>query len=246
MIVLKCIAVDDEPLALRLVETFIEQTPFLQLACSCDNAVEAMSLIREQQPDIVFLDINMPNLTGMELARLLQEQPGPLPKIIFTTAYNHYAIEGYRVNAVDYLLKPFSYEEFLRAANKVLQMSEEASNQFHSVSADDEFIFLKVEYQWVRISLKDILYIESLKDYVKVHLEDSQKSLMSVMSLISLKALEEKLPSSKFMRINRSFIVPLDKISSISKNSIFIGKTEITVGEQYKETFKTIVDKWLK
>ncbi|PIF29875.1 LytTR family two component transcriptional regulator [Flavobacterium sp. 9] len=243
MIVLKCIAVDDEPLALRLVETFIEQTPFLQLACSCDNAVEAMSLIREQQPDIVFLDINMPNLTGMELARLLQEQPGPLPKIIFTTAYNHYAIEGYRVNAVDYLLKPFSYEEFLRAANKVLQMSEEASNQFHSVAADDEFIFLKVEYQWVRISLKDILYIESLKDYVKVHFEDSQKSLMS---LISLKALEEKLSSSKFMRINRSFIVPLDKISSISKNSIFIGKTEITVGEQYKETFKTIVDKWLK
>lgn len=152
-------------------------------------------------------------------------------------------LKGYRVNAVDYLLKPFSYEEFLRAANKVLQLSEEASNHFHSVTADDEFIFLKVEYQWVRISLKDILYIESLKDYVKVHFEDSQKSLMS---LISLKALEEKLSSSKFMRINRSFIVPLDKISSISKNSIFIGKTEITVGEQYKETFKTIVDKWLK
>jgi len=240
--VLKCIAVDDEPLALRLVETFIAQTPFLELACSCDNAVEAMSLIREQQPDIVFLDINMPNLTGMELARLLQEQPGPLPKIIFTTAYNHYAIEGYRVNAVDYLLKPFSYEEFLRAANKVLQLSEENSNHFHS-AADDEFIFLKVEYQWVRISLKDILYIESLKDYVKVHLEDSQKALMS---LISLKALEEKLPAAKFMRVHRSFIVSLDKINAISKNSIFINKIEITVGEQYKETFKVIVDKWIK
>ena len=243
MMVLKCIAVDDEPLALRLVETFIEQTPFLELTCSCDNAVEAMSLIREQQPDIVFLDINMPNLTGMELARLLQEQPGPLPKIIFTTAYNHYAIEGYRVNAVDYLLKPFSYEEFLRAANKVLQMSEEASNQYPSVTADDEFIFLKVEYQWVRISLKDILYIESLKDYVKVHFDDSQKAILS---LISLKALEEKLPSSKFMRVHRSYIVSLEKISAISKNSIFIDKAEITVGEQYKETFKAIVDKWIK
>ncbi|SHH62529.1 LytR/AlgR family response regulator transcription factor [Flavobacterium defluvii] len=241
---LRCIAVDDEPLALKLVETFIEQTPFLQLTASCDNAVEAMSLIREKQPDLVFLDINMPNLTGMELARLLQEQPGQVPKIVFTTAYNHYAIEGYKVNAVDYLLKPFSYEEFLRAANKVMQLTEEASNNnHHSVSADEEFIFLKVEYQWVRISFKDILYIESLKDYVKVHLDDSQKALLS---LISLKALEEKMPASKFMRIHRSFIVSLDKISAITKNSIFIGKTEITVGEQYKEAFKTIVDKWLK
>lgn len=243
MAVLKCIAVDDEPLALKLVETFIEQTPFLQLTASCDNAVEAMSLIREKQPDLVFLDINMPNLTGMELARLLQEQPGLVPKIVFTTAYNHYAIEGYKVNAVDYLLKPFSYEEFLRAANKVLQITEEASNNFQTVAADDEFIFLKVEYQWVRIPLKEILYIESLKDYVKVHLDDSQKG---VLSLISLKALEEKLPSAKFMRVHRSFIVSLDKINAITKNSIFIGKTEITVGEQYKETFKTIVDKWLK
>lgn len=243
MTVLKCIAVDDEPLALRLVQTFIEQTPFLELISTCDNAVDAMGLIRETKPDLVFLDINMPNLSGMELARLIQDQAGPLPKIIFTTAYNHYAIEGYKVNAVDYLLKPFSYEEFLRASSKVLQLSEEANNNFTTIAADDEFIFLKVEYQWVRISLKDITYIESLKDYVKVHLEDSQKALMS---LISLKALEEKLPSSKFMRVHRSFIVSLDKISAISKNSIFIDKIEITVGEQYKEAFKTLVDKWLK
>lgn len=243
MTVLKCIAVDDEPLALKLVQTFIDQTPFLELSASCDNAVEAMTIIKEKQPDLVFLDINMPNLTGMELARLLQEQPGPSPKIIFTTAYNHYAIEGYKVNAVDYLLKPFSYEEFLRAANKVLQITEESSNHYQPITTDDEFFFLKVEYQWVRISLKDVLYIESLKDYVKVHLVDSQKT---VLSLISLKALEEKLPSAKFMRIHRSYIVSLDKIDTISKNSIFIGKTEITVGEQYKEAFKTIVEKWLK
>lgn len=243
MKILKCIAVDDEPLALKLVETFIGQTPFLELISSCDNAVEAMSVIRDKQPDLVFLDINMPNLSGMELARLLQEQPGVLPKIIFTTAYNHYAIEGYRVNAVDYLLKPFSYEEFLRAANKVLQIAEEASNDHVPGNNDDDFIFLKVEYQWVKVNLKDILYIDSLKDYVKVHLENTDKALMS---LISLKALEEKLPSSKFMRMNRSFIVSLEKISAISKNSIFINKTEITVGEQYKETFKVIVDKWIK
>ncbi|MCI9846069.1 LytR/AlgR family response regulator transcription factor [Flavobacterium pectinovorum] len=243
MTALKCIAVDDEPLALKLVQTFIEQTPFLELSASCDNAVEAMSIIKEKQPDLIFLDINMPNLTGMELARLLQEQPGLTPKIVFTTAYNHYAIEGYKVNAVDYLLKPFSYEEFLRAANKVLKITEESSNHFQPIASDDEFFFLKVEYQWVRISLKDVLYIESLKDYVKVHLVDSQKT---VLSLISLKALEEKLPSAKFMRIHRSFIVSLDKINAITKNSILIGKTEITVGEQYKEAFKTIVDRWLK
>lgn len=243
MTVLKCIAVDDEPLALKLVETFIGQTPFLELISSCDNAVEAMGVIREKQPDVVFLDINMPNLTGMELARLLQEQSGSLPKIVFTTAYNHYAIEGYRVNAVDYLLKPFSYEEFLRAANKVLLIAEEISNDHPPTNSEDDFIFLKVEYQWVKVSLKDILYIESLKDYVKVHLENSDKALMS---LISLKALEEKLPSSKFMRMNRSFIVSLEKISAISKNSIFINKVEITVGEQYKETFKVIVDKWIR
>jgi two-component system response regulator LytT len=243
MTVLKCIAIDDEPLALKLVETFIGQTPFLQLLCSCDNAVEAMGLIREQQPDLIFLDINMPNLTGMELARLLQEQPEPLPKIIFTTAYNHYAIEGYRVNAVDYLLKPFSYEEFLRAANKVLKLNEETTNDNLLIGGEEDFIFIKVEYQWVRVSLKDILYIEGLKDYVKVHLNTSQKYLLS---LTSLKALEEKLPSSKFMRVHRSFIVSLDQISAISKNSIFINKIEITVGEQYKETFKVIVDKWIK
>lgn len=243
MTMLKCIAVDDEPLALRLVQTFIEQTPFLELTASCDNAVEAMTIIKEKQPDLVFLDINMPNLTGMELARLLQEQPGLTPKIVFTTAYNHYAIEGYKVNAVDYLLKPFSYEEFLRAASKVLQITEESSNHYQPITADDDFFFLKVEYQWIRISLKDVLYIESLKDYVKVHLVDSQKT---VLSLISLKALEEKLPSAKFMRIHRSYIVSLDKINAISKNSIFIEKNEITVGEQYKEAFKTIVDKWLK
>lgn len=242
MNVLKCIAVDDEPLALKLVENFIEQTPFLQLINSCDNAVEAISLIREQQPDIIFLDINMPNLSGMELAKLLQEQTGQVAKVVFTTAYNHYAIEGYKVNAVDYLLKPFNYEEFLRAANKVLKLQEEMAAQ-QPMSVGDDFIFLKVEYQWVRVALKDILYVESLKDYVKVYLESTNKF---VMSLISLKALEEKLTFPRFMRMNRSFIVSLDKISSVSKNSIYINKMEITVGEQYKETFRVIVDKWIK
>jgi len=243
MNILKCIAIDDEPLALNLVETFINQTPFLQLLCTCDNAVEAMTLIREKQPNIIFLDINMPNLTGMELARLMQQQSMPMPKIIFTTAYNHYAIEGYKVNAVDYLLKPFNYEEFLSAVNKVLLLHEDKLNQEYKNNTDDDFIFIKIEYQWIKVNLNDILYIEGLKDYVKIKLVAPQKDLIS---LISLKSLEDRLPSSKFMRVHRSYIVSLEKINALTKNSILINKQEITIGDQYKETFKIIIDKWIK
>lgn len=239
---LTCIAVDDEPLALKLVENFINQTPFLQLTGSFDNAVEAMLMIRDKPVDILFLDINMPKLSGMELARLMQQLPDPLPKIIFATAYNHFAIEGYKVNAVDYLLKPFNYEEFLQATNKVVQMKNEISKVTKTLPADDESIFIKVEYQWVRINYKDILYIEGLKDYVRLILEGPHNP---VLSLTSLKALEQRLPASKFLRIHRSFIVSLDKISAISKNSLFITKTEIPVGEQYREIFKGIVEKWI-
>lgn len=242
MTTLKCIAIDDEPLALRLVETFIEQTPFLVLDASCASAIEAMKVIKEQPADIIFLDINMPNFSGMELARWMQQQPQPLPKIIFTTAYNHYAIEGYRVNAVDYLLKPFNYEEFLRAATKALHLFESAPPAIAATAPEDEAIFIKVEYQWVRVNYKDILYIESLKDYVRLHLQAPQNT---VLSLTSLKILEERLPAAKFMRVHRSFIVALDKITAITKNSLFIGKTEITVGEQYRDAFKSIVEKWI-
>lgn len=235
---LKCIAVDDEPLALKLVETFINQTPFLQLTGSCSSAIEALKMIDEKQPDLLFLDINMPNLSGMEFARLLQNQTQPLPKIIFTTAYNHFAIEGYKVNAIDYLLKPFNYEEFLRAANKALHLSQ---SEVKAALPEEESIFIKVEYQWVRVDYKDILYIEGLKDYVKLHLDSSR----DILSLTSLKTLEERLPDSRFMRIHRSYIVALDKITSISKTSLHIGSTEIPVGEQYREAFKAIVDRWI-
>jgi len=242
MNILKCIAIDDEPLALRLVETFIEQTPFLQLEGTCESAIAAMKMIKEKPADLLFLDINMPNFSGMELARWMQSQAQPLPRIIFTTAYNHYAIEGYKVNAVDYLLKPFNYEEFLRAVTKAAQLFEDMPPVHTTELPEEESIFIKVEYQWVRINYKDILYIEGLKDYVRLHL---QSPLQPVLSLTSLKALEERLPAAKFMRVHRSFIVSLDKISAISKNALFIGKTEISVGEQYREAFKAIVDKWI-
>jgi two-component system, LytTR family, response regulator LytT len=247
---LNCIAVDDEPLALGLVSVFIEKTPFLNLVGKYSSAVEALQGIHNQQVDIIFLDIQMPDLTGIELARVLSQaqQNGLGPRIIFTTAFNNFALEGYKVDALDYLLKPFNYEEFLRAANKAKAYFElmRRSDSVVPVAAaipepEEESLFLKVEYQLVRVAYKDILYIEGLKDYVKVHLQSTTKPILS---LTSLKSLEDKLPPRRFMRIHRSFIVSLDKISSLTRNSIQIGNVTIPVSDQYKDTFNVFLSKW--
>jgi two-component system response regulator LytT len=243
---LNCIAVDDEPLALGLVCKFIEQTPFLNLVGRFAGAVDALKAIHNQKIDLIFLDIQMPDLNGIELARVL-DKGADKPRIIFTTAYNQFALEGYKVDALDYLLKPFNYEEFLRAAQKALNYAELINKPAaptvaaESEHADDNYLFLKVEYQLVRIALDDILYIEGLKDYVKVHLKGVEKA---VLSLTSLKALEEKLPGKRFMRVHRSFIVSLDKITSMTKNSLLIGKMNIAVGDQYKEPFGQFLGRW--
>ncbi len=250
--ILNCIAVDDEPLALGLVASFIEQTPFLNLVGRFPSAIEALKAIHSQKIDVVFLDIQMPDLNGIELARVIDNSKGIKPRIIFTTAYNQFALEGYRVDALDYLLKPFNYEEFLHAATKALAYSELLEKSKAAIAApttpaitedgiEDEYLFLKVEYQLVRIALADILYIEGLKDYVKVWLQSAEKPLLS---LTSLKALEEKLSSKKFMRVHRSFIVSLDKINSITRNALQINKVNITVGDQYKEAFNEFLSKW--
>lgn len=246
---LNCIAVDDEPLALGLVCKFIEQTPFLNLVGRYSGAVDALKAIHQQKLDLIFLDIQMPDLNGIELARVLGKG-ADVPRVVFTTAYNQFALEGYKVDALDYLLKPFNYEEFLRAAQKALNYHE-LVNRPNTVApvpsiseerTDEDYLFLKVEYQLVRIALDDILYIEGLKDYVKVHLRGVDKA---VLSLTSLKALEEKLPSKRFMRVHRSFIVSLDKVTSMTKNSVQIGKMLIAVGDQYKEAFSQFVGKWI-
>lgn len=248
---LDCIAVDDEPLALGLVCKFIEQTPFLNLVGRYASAVEALRAIHSQKIDVIFLDIQMPDLNGIELARVIDKGSAEKPRIIFTTAYNQFALEGYKVDALDYLLKPFNYEEFLRSAHKALAYHElvsksntpaPASAPAESEHADDNYLFLKVEYQLVRIALDDILYIEGLKDYVKVHLKNVEKAILS---LTSLKALEEKLPSKRFMRVHRSFIVSLDKITTMTKNSLQIGKMNIAVGDQYKDAFGQFLGKWV-
>lgn len=245
--ILNCIAVDDEPLALGLVCTFIERTPFLKLTGKYTSGVEALKGLHEQKPDVIFLDIQMPDLNGIELARVLDSRENAKPRIIFTTAYNQFALEGYRVDALDYLLKPFNYEEFLHAANKALAYSEllQKAKKTASVTEEpvsDEYLFLKVEYQLVRVAFNNILFIESLKDYVKVWLQNEPKPLLS---LTSLKLLEDKLPAKQFMRVHRSFIVSLDKIKSITRNSLQIGTVNIPVGDQYKEAFGQFLSRWV-
>jgi two-component system response regulator LytT len=242
---INCIAVDDEPLALALLCTFIEQTPFLHLVGRYGSGVEALKGLHEltEKVEVAFLDIQMQELTGLELARVLG-QAGTTPRIIFTTAFPQYALESYKVDALDYLVKPFNYEEFLRAANKAkayAELTQASAEAAPAAAPEEEHIFLKVEYQLIRVTLSDILYIEGLKDYVKVHLKSTPRALLSLMSL---RAMEEKLPARRFMRIHRSFIVALDKIESVRRLTVQIGTETIPVGEQYKEAFGQFLSRW--
>lgn len=240
---LNCIVVDDEPFALGLVCSFIEKTPFLKLAGSFSNGIKALEMLHEQAIDLIFLDIQMPDITGIQLARLLERKPGGAgPRIIFTTAYNNFALEGYKVDALDYLLKPFDYEDFLRAANKARAYAEMLKTVPEISVSSEEYIFLKVEYNLIRVAIKDIIYIKGLKDYVMVYLESTDRP---VLTLTSLKSLEQRLSPKKFMRVHRSYIVALEKINSITKNSIHIGDVNITIGDQYKDTFNEYLSKWL-
>ncbi|MEZ5106652.1 MAG: LytTR family DNA-binding domain-containing protein [Draconibacterium sp.] len=234
---IRTIAIDDEPLALQLVSGYISKTPFLEMLEVFDNPIDAMEFLNENPVDLIFLDIQMPDLTGIEFTRILENRP----KIIFTTAYANYALEGFKLEAVDYLLKPFSYEEFLKAARKAERLIKlEQAEQKEIIEANNEFLFLKSEYKIRRINFNDIKYIEGLKDYVKVYLQNEVKPILSINSL---KALEAKLPESKFMRVHRSYIVNLEKIDTIERSRIVFGKTYIPVSEQYKEKFQQFLDK---
>jgi DNA-binding LytR/AlgR family response regulator len=233
---IRTIAIDDEPLALQLVSGYIEKTPDLQLLGKFDNPVDAAEFLSDKEIDLIFVDIQMPDLSGIEFTRLINKGP----KVVFTTAYEKYALEGYKLEVTDYLLKPFSYEEFLTAVNKVkkqLRLEEKAGS---SVEANSQFLFLKSDYKIRRINFNDILYIEGLKDYVKVYVQNSPKP---VLSLSSLKQLEIKLPPGKFMRVHRSFIVNLEKIETIERSRIVFGKEYIPVSDQYKEKFQEYIDK---
>jgi two-component system response regulator LytT len=230
------IAIDDEPLALQLVTGYIEKTPGLKLAGRFDNPLDAVEFIAREKVDLIFVDIQMPDLSGIEFTRSMVRGP----KVIFTTAYEKYALEGFRLDVVDYLLKPFSYEEFFRAVQKVQNLIKLEGATLNQVEANAEFLFLKSDYKIKRINFNDILYIEGLKDYVKVFTANDPKP---VLSLTSLKTLETKLPESKFMRVHRSFIVNLDKIATIERSRIIFGKAYIPVSDQYKDKFQEYLNK---
>ncbi len=226
---------DDEPMALNKMADYIAKTPFLELAGTCKSGFEAINLISKLKVDLMFVDINMPDINGLDFVKTLLDKP----QIIFTTAFSEYAFEGFKVNAIDYLLKPIGYNEFLKAANK-------ARNYFESISAVKEMensnrkdLFVKSGYKIVRTSLEDILYIEGMREYVRIHLIDGR----SIISLLSLHALDEQLPSDKFMRVHRSYIVNLQKITTIEHNRIiFNEKVKIPVSDQYRDFFQKFLN----
>ncbi len=232
---IRVVAIDDEPLALQLVRGYVEKTPFLELAGAFDNPLEAVTFLISSDVDLVLLDVQMPDLTGTELARVISGGP----KVIFTTAYEKYALEGFRLDAVDYLLKPFSYTEFLKAVQKAERMIELERKDLPVLEVKNDFLFIKSDYKIRRINLSDINYIEGLKDYVKIFLAGEKKP---VLSLSTLKALEARLPGDRFMRVHRSFIVNLETVSVIERNRIVYGDVRIPVTNQYKDNFQKFLD----
>lgn len=230
---LNCVIVDDEPLALDVLSSYIEKIEDLQLVARLENAIEAFNILSKKQVDVLFLDIQMPKLTGLDLLRNIKNPP----KVIFTTAYREYALEGYELDVVDYLLKPISFDRFLRAINKVYQNQPTPIPSYHSpppqtqfVSTYSEsFIYLKSDKKMVKIPLNKILYIESLKDYIRVKTYDK-----TVTAYQRISHMESKLPDNLFMRIHRSFIVALDKIDAYSSTSVEISDTEIPIGRNYR------------
>ena len=230
------IAIDDEPLALQLIVDYIQMTPDLVLAGQFENPLEAAQFISKTHIDIVFTDIQMPGLNGIEFTKSMVNRP----VVIFTTAFTKYAIEGFKLDIADYLLKPFTYEEFLTSVHKAARMIRSNMKPAEDVFSNNEFLFLKSDYKIKRINFQNILYIEGLKEYVKVYTTHSDKPILS---LSSLKILEIKLPADKFMRVHRSFIVNLEKIETIDRSRIVFGKKYIPIGDQYKDKFQEFLDK---
>lgn len=238
---LNCITIDDEPLALGLINSFIDQIPFLNLVHTFNSSADIISKVQELEFHVLFLDISMPGLNGIEVARLVNELPLAFrPKIIFVTAYNQFAVESYQVEALDYLLKPFEYEDLLASATKALHYFESLPDFLASQMIQEESLFVRSDYQQVKINWCDIKFIQGLKDYVVIHLKNTDKSIVT---LATMKSLEEKLPQKKFRRIQRSYIVALDAVTSIATNTLWIDEIEISIGEQYKKSIHGIFKK---
>jgi DNA-binding LytR/AlgR family response regulator len=227
---IRCLTIDDSPLALDLLDDYINKTDDLKLVKRCTNALEALELIRSGNIDLIFLDIQMPDITGIDLLKSLKNKP----KVIFTTAFTDYAVEGFNLDATDYLLKPFSYERFRKAVDKVIQQSRLEKNQTEEKSN----IFIKSGHETLKILTEEILYIEALRDYVQIFTKKQK-----ILSLISMKEFMGMLPAEEFIRIHRSYIISLDKISKISARKVLVGNKEIPVGDNYKDEFHVLLKK---
>lgn len=232
---IKCIAIDDEPLALQKIGGYIDKTPFLEKAALFESALEAIEVIQNEHIDLMFVDINMPDLNGMDFVKSLKNPP----HVIFTTAYSEYAIEGFKVDAVDYLLKPIDYSDFLKAIEKARKRLSLSDKKETVVESNEKFLFIKSEYKILRINLSEIKFIEGMREYLRIHIQNQHP----VMALMSMKKMEEYLPAKQFMRVHRSFIVNLEKVATIERSRIIFDKdVYIPVSDQYKVAFQKYLD----
>ena len=233
---IKCIIVDDEPLAVELLASYVNKIPFLELVGKYSNATDALEGIKNNEVDLLFLDIQMPEVSGMELSKMVPEGT----RIIFTTAFDQYAVDSYRTGALDYLLKPITYATFLEACNKALQWFTLVHQTENQPEQEIKSNFVKSEYKLLQINLDQIRYIEGLKDYVKIYTEDSPHPILSLMNM---KAMEQMLPASRFIRVHRSFIVSKEKIREIDRNRIVFGDVYIPIGDSYKQAFNEFINR---
>ena len=235
---IKCLAIDDEPLALLQLKTLIEKTPFLQLVAACDGAIEAYKVLNEDEVDVIFVDINMPDLNGLDFVRSLTNPP----LVVFTTAYSQYAVEGFKVNAIDYLLKPFGMPEFVKSAEKVRRQYELMHPEQQEETQrllDNEVLFVKCDYRTLRINVSDIKYVETMSEYLRIHLDNGEK----LMTLMSMKRLDEMLPPKDFMRVHRSYIVNMNKVKEIAKMRILIdADTYLPISDMYKDAVMAYIN----
>lgn len=231
---IRCIAIDDEPLALELLEDNISKVPYLQLVAKCDNAIEAMEVLQHQTVDLVFLDIQMPGLTGLQFIKSITQKP----MFILITAYEKYALDGFNLDVLDYLVKPVSLDRFIKACNKAQELHLlRVNNKEGNPAIVPEYLFVNVDYSLLKVVLADIMYIEGLKDYIKIQLKSTAKPVITRMSM---KSVEEMLPASKFIRVHKSYIVSLSYVTAVRKNSVFIGAMEIPVSDSYPDALVTI------
>jgi len=233
---LRCMAIDDEPLALELLEDNISKVPYLHLIASCSNPLEAMKILQEQSVDLIFLDIQMPGLTGLQFIRSLPQKP----MFILITAYEKYALQGFDLEVVDYLVKPVPLERFIKASNKAKELHDLKTKTISDTNAPSDYLFVNVDYSLLKVVIADIVWIEGLKDYIKIHLKNSNRPIVTRMGM---KAIEDELSPLKFLRIHKSYIVSVAHITAVRKNSVFIGDMELPVGENYRDSLAQLTGK---